>query len=225
MVERGHDWREGDWLIADRQTAGRGRLGREWHDDAGNFMGSTLVRVGRVDPAPASLAFVAGLALYDAVGAAGATVRLKWPNDLTLEGAKLAGILLERVGDAVIVGIGVNLKSAPQIEGRATTSLAAAGHDVSRDQFAERLADAFVARVAEWRGGGWPSQVQRDWLVRAHPLGTPLAVHDGAVTLTGAFAGLEGDGALRFRLAGGEVRRISVGDVSLLADDLARADD
>ena len=116
---------EGDWLIADRQTGGKGRQGRAWMDAGGNFMGSTVVRLAAGDPPPASLALVAGLAVYEAVlphVAAQPHLRLKWPNDLVLAGAKLAGILLERVQDGVIVGIGVNLAIAPPVEGRAVTA-------------------------------------------------------------------------------------------------------
>ena len=110
---------EGDWLIADRQTGGKGRQGRAWADANGNFMGSTVVRLGAGYPPPASLALVAGLAVYEAVlphVVAQSGLRLKWPNDLVLAGAKLAGILLERVQDSVIVGIGVNLAIAPPVE-------------------------------------------------------------------------------------------------------------
>ena len=109
---------EGHWLVADRQTAGRGRQGREWFDGAGNFMGSTVVHPAFGDPAPGSLALLAGLALHRGHRHAPATApraMLKWPNDVMIGNAKLAGILLEREGDTVVVGIGVNLVSAPRI--------------------------------------------------------------------------------------------------------------
>jgi BirA family transcriptional regulator, biotin operon repressor / biotin---[acetyl-CoA-carboxylase] ligase len=91
----GEPVQEGCWLIADRQNAGRGRQGRGWLDGPGNFMGSTAVRLLPQDPAPSSLSFVAALAVYEAVLAHVATplaLQLKWPNDLLLDGAKLAGI-------------------------------------------------------------------------------------------------------------------------------------
>ena len=117
---------EGFWLVARRQTAGRGREGRTWFDGAGNFMGSTLVRPGPGDPPAPSLALVAGLAVREAVVAylpdASAAV-LKWPNDLLVGGAKIAGMLLEGVERVIVAGIGVNLATAPVIAGRATTSL------------------------------------------------------------------------------------------------------
>ncbi|MFN2260234.1 MAG: biotin--[acetyl-CoA-carboxylase] ligase, partial [Parasphingopyxis sp.] len=108
---------EGLWLRAERQTRGKGRRGRSWDSPAGNLYASTLVRLRDGDPAAASLALVAGVALWDALaGALGDAqgLQLKWPNDLLLGGAKLAGILLEREGEAVIVGCGVNLARHPE---------------------------------------------------------------------------------------------------------------
>jgi BirA family biotin operon repressor/biotin-[acetyl-CoA-carboxylase] ligase len=101
-------------LIADRQTAGRGRMGRDWLDGAGNFMGSTVVHPRFGDPPPSSLALLAGLAMHEVVSAylpPPHRVMLKWPNDVMIGSAKLAGILLERVGDAVVVGLSTVIPS------------------------------------------------------------------------------------------------------------------
>src|SRR3546814_4297355 len=103
-----YEMRISDWSsdvcssdLADRQTSGRGRLGRAWGDGQGNFMGSTVVRLTAGDPAPATLALVVGVALARVVAAVAPDVpiQLKWPNDLLVAGAKCAGILLERTGD------------------------------------------------------------------------------------------------------------------------------
>lgn len=209
---------EGHWLVADRQRAGRGRQGRDWHDGAGNFMGSTPVRLGTGDPPPGSLALVAGLAVHAAVSpyvAAGRQLQLKWPNDVLVDGAKLAGILLEREGDAVIVGIGVNLAAAPSIEGRATASLAEFGPAPTRDDFAEALARQFAVDVERWRHYGLEPVVRR-WLAVGHPLGAPLCVTGaGAASgpLAGTFAGLSADGALQLRLDNGTTQTIHAGEV------------
>jgi BirA family biotin operon repressor/biotin-[acetyl-CoA-carboxylase] ligase len=209
---------EGYWLMADRQMEGRGRQGRRWHDALGNFMGSTVVNLTPHDPPAPSLSFVAALAVYQAVLprlANPAALSLKWPNDVLLGGAKFCGLLLEREGAHAVVGIGVNLAAAPEVEGRATDSLAGHGPIPSRDAFAQALARIFDLEVSRWREFGLGPILGR-WLAAAHPMGTPLTVHDGSGTrIDGAFAGLAPDGALRLRLADGEVRVIHAGDVEL----------
>lgn len=217
-LRAGERVREGDWLVADRQTSGRGRQGRDWFDGAGNFMGSTVVRPAPGDPPPQTLALLAGLALYETVAtllADPAALSLKWPNDLLIGRAKLAGILLERAGDAVVIGIGVNLAAAPQVEGRETIALAALGPAPDRGAFAEALARALDRELERWRAAGIEPLLRR-WQAAAHPLGSALSVHEpGGGTVSGTFAGLADDGSLRLRLEDGTVRPIHAGDVSL----------
>lgn len=217
-IAAGESVAEGHWLLADRQTAGRGRQGRVWNDGAGNFMGSTLVQLHAGDPPAPTLSLVAGVATFAAVEAVApglVGLALKWPNDLLVKDAKLAGILLERFGDAVVVGIGVNLAQAPEVPDRPVTSLADRGHAVSRDGFADLLDTCWAHALRLWRGGAW-EQLRSDWIARAHPFGTPLKVHgpDGGVLL-GTFAGLDHDGALQLQLPGGTRRTIHAGEVTL----------
>lgn len=215
-VRAGERVAEGDWLVADRQSAGRGRQGREWFDGAGNFMGSTVVRLHAGDPPPSSVALAAGLAVYEAVMPLlpdPAPLQLKWPNDLTFAGAKLAGILLEREGDALVVGIGINLAQAPTIAGRFTLALAALAPTPDRDLFASALAASLAIELDRWRSYGLEPLVRR-WQAAAHPRGAPLRVAaPGEAPLTGAFDGLTDDGALRLRLADGTTRVMHAGDV------------
>lgn len=206
---------EGDWLIARRQSRGRGRQGRAWQSLDGNCFGSTLVQLGAGDPEAPTLALVAGLALADSVetAAPGEPVSLKWPNDLMLGRAKLAGILLERSGDRIVAGFGVNLAVAPPIEGRETASLAHRGLTV--EAFAPLLAAAFARLLGAWRISE-PAALARSWEERAHPRGTPLSVHSGPDDLVeGTFDGLDPDGSLRLRLDGGNVIIVRAGDVTL----------
>ena len=213
---------EGDWLVADRQTAGRGRLGRAWFDGHGNFMGSTVVRLGQGDPAPGTLALLAGLAVHEAVAALTPPPRiplLKWPNDVMIGPAKLCGVLLERVGDAVIVGIGVNLAVAPHVEGRETIALSAFGPAPDRDAFAASLARQFDLELHRWRSAGLAPLVRR-WLAAGHPLGTGLLVGEpGDEPIRGEFAGLTDDGALQLRRADGTTHVIHAGEVRLAPRD------
>ncbi|WP_428681678.1 biotin--[acetyl-CoA-carboxylase] ligase [Sphingopyxis sp.] len=205
---------EGHWLVADRQTAGRGRLGRAWGDGQGNFMGSTVVRLTASDPSPATLALVVAVALAKVVRvfAPSVSLQLKWPNDLLVDGAKCSGILLERSGDAVVVGIGVNLASAPDLPDRPTFAFADAGIAIERDRFAEALAIALMDALWTWRQEGVGSIV-RAWLPLGHPVGTPLHVSEQGID--GVFDGLEPDGALRLRRADGTVMLVHAGDVEL----------
>ncbi len=210
---------EGKWLVTRRQTAGRGRQGREWFDGEGNFMGSTVVALRPGDPPPASLSFIAALAVFDAVedslpGAA--RPELKWPNDVLLDGGKLSGILLEMVASHVVVGIGVNLERAPVLPDRQTAALSdqVAAPDLAH--FAKVLGERFAERLKNWRDAGLGS-VLRDFLrVSIHTSGSPITVHDtNGSRVTGTFAGLEEtDGALRLRLADGSEHVIRAGDIT-----------
>lgn len=209
---------EGHWLVADRQEAGRGRLGRIWFDGLGNFMGSTVVHFGFGDPSPSTLALVAGLAVQRAVEPhvpAARLALLKWPNDVMVGNAKLAGMLLERVGDAVVVGIGVNLAAAPQLPDRATAALSDFGPAPDRDHFATALAALFDEELQRWRTYGLEPLLAR-WTAAAHPVGTALTVAEpGGGMISGTFAGLDGTGALLLGLPDGTRQSIHAGDVML----------
>ncbi|HEX7695202.1 MAG TPA: biotin--[acetyl-CoA-carboxylase] ligase [Sphingomonas sp.] len=208
---------EGVWLRAERQSSGRGRQGRAWASPAGNLYASTLVRLRPSDPPAATLALVAAVALEETVSAyAPGMALLKWPNDLLIDGAKLSGILLERAGDAVVIGIGVNLAHHPTDTDRVATSLAAYHVAVAPEDFVETLAEAFGRWVERWRGQG-VDMVRRRWVDNAHPIGTPLTVRlPEGPALEGLFDGLDADGALILRLADGTRRVIHAGDVFLL---------
>ena len=204
---------EGDWLVAMEQEAGRGRQGRPWIAEAGNFFGSTIVELAPGDPAPPSLSLAAGLALIEAVDVAvpDQSLMLKWPNDLLLNNSKLAGILLERSGDRVVAGFGVNLATAPRLADRDTAALNGA---LSPQSFAPLLAGSFSRMVALWRSSD-PESFARAWLARAHPVGTRLTVHASTEEkVAGTFDGIEPDGALRLH-RDGDVELIRAGDVEL----------
>lgn len=209
---------EGEWLVADRQTAGRGRQGRTWFDGHGNFMGSTVVHMAAGDPPSHTLALVTGLAVYETVQTYcpnPSALMLKWPNDLLLGGAKLCGILLERAGDSVVIGIGVNLAAAPDLADRKTVALSMLGPAPDRDSFATALAGSLDRELDRWRTFGLAPMIRR-WLAVGTPVDTPLSVHepDGNM-VQGRFAGLDEEGTLRLRLEDGAVRAIHAGDVML----------
>lgn len=204
---------EGLWLRAVTQTAGRGRLGRDWQSPSGNLFVSTLVRPRAGDPPVATLALVAAVALHEVVAAYDPRVGIKWPNDLLIEGAKLSGILLEGAEGAVVIGFGVNLVHHPEGLDRPVTHLSA---QPDAALFAEDLAASFARWLDIWRGQGL-APVRAAWLAAAHPAGTALSVSqpDGE-RLDGLFEGLDSAGALMLRLADGSSRVIHAGDVFLL---------
>lgn len=153
------------------------------------------------------------MALVEAVeiAAPDRPLMLKWPNDLLLDGRKLAGILLERSGERIVVGFGVNLAAAPILPDGQAASLDGA---VTPEGFAPLLAASFGRMLGSWRAGG-PAAASEAWLARAHPLGAPLSVHlTPEERVSGHFDGLEPDGALRLRTADG-LHIVRAGDVSL----------
>jgi BirA family biotin operon repressor/biotin-[acetyl-CoA-carboxylase] ligase len=203
---------EGLWLRAERQSGGKGRQGRAWSSPPGNLYASTLVRLGPHDPPAPTLALVAAVALHEAAALFAPGLGLKWPNDLLAGPAKLAGILLERQGEGVIIGFGVNLAHHPDLPDRPATSISAlAGAAPEADAFAETLAEVFARWLVRWRAEGL-APIRAAWLTVAHPTGTALSTSEGQ----GLFEGLDEAGALKLRLADGSVRVIHAGDVFLI---------
>ena len=216
ILAAGAEAAEGTWLRADRQTAGRGRHGRSWSSPPGNLFASTIVRPRSGDPAAETLALVAGIAMVDVARVwasdAAPQLLLKWPNDVLAGGAKLAGILLERAGEAVVIGFGANLAHHPQDIDRAATSLVTlAGIAPDPALFLDDLADALARWLRIWREQGL-EPIRRGWMAAAHPIGTALVVSGRE----GLFDGLDADGALRLRRADGAIEHIRAGEVFLL---------
>lgn len=215
LVEQGMP--EGSWLRAGRQTGGKGRMGRVWESPDGNLYCSTLVRLQSCDPLPHTLALVAGNAVHALVAPlCSGQVRIKWPNDILVDGAKIAGILLERAGDAIVVGIGINVAGHPVGLDRPVTSLATQGAaDATAEMLYERLAQLFAYWLSIWRAQGL-DPIRTHWLLNAHPTGTPMRViqPDGG-EVEGTFDTLDRQGMLILRLANGQSRAIHAGDIIL----------
>ncbi|WP_243457163.1 biotin--[acetyl-CoA-carboxylase] ligase [Parasphingorhabdus cellanae] len=210
---------EGLWLRAEKQSGGIGRLGRRWESPKGNLYCSTIVSCRHEYPAPSTLSFVTALAVHKAIGAhlSHKEIWLKWPNDILVSGLKICGILLERSGDAVIVGIGVNVAIAPEIDGRIVTSLHKEGSksDLTAAAFLETLAQCFADMLDLWRVSGLEA-ILSAWQQRAHPLGTRLSTSGvNGERLDGEYAGLSDDGALRLRKPDGTLIEIHAGDVDV----------
>ncbi len=207
------------WIMAAAQSAGRGRRGSTWVSAPGNLFATLLL----TEPSPADaapqLSFVAALALHDAVAECapqlGPLLKLKWPNDLLLGGAKLAGILIEGESDpvfAVAVGIGVNCAAHPGDTPYPATDLAAAGALVSPAQVLDVLSRAMLARLDQWQRGQGFANVRADWLKRAAGLGQDIRVRLPERELSGRFQGLDDRGRLLLQAANG-VTTVTAGEV------------
>jgi BirA family biotin operon repressor/biotin-[acetyl-CoA-carboxylase] ligase len=212
---------DGTLVWAGEQTAGRGRRGRIWLSPPGNLYLSLVLRPDAAPSRAAQLGFVAALGLGDALAALTGPalhLRYKWPNDLLANGKKLAGILLEsetsakdRV-DFVVVGIGVNIVSAPVDVEFPATSLAAEGiAGITPPVLLEGFARHFEDWVRRWGEEGF-APVRAAWLARASGLGERVRVRLERSTLTGRFLDLDDDGALVLDAAEGR-RRIAAGEV------------
>jgi BirA family biotin operon repressor/biotin-[acetyl-CoA-carboxylase] ligase len=205
----------GTVVWAREQTAGRGRQGRHWHSPDGNLYASILLRPGVPPGRISELSFVAALAVGDTVDqflADDTRAALKWPNDVLVRGGKIAGILLEAAADAVVIGIGINLQSAPPGAPYPVTCLADHVAAAPKPAAALRvLLGSIAGRQAAWLAEGFAA-TRLAWLSRAHPPGTPIRAGIGEHAVAGRFAGLAEDGALIVETADGPVR-IVAGDV------------
>jgi BirA family biotin operon repressor/biotin-[acetyl-CoA-carboxylase] ligase len=210
------------WITARAQTAGRGRRGRTWVSEPGNLYASLML----TDPAPperaAQLAFVAALAVHDAIAsvapALAPQLTLKWPNDVLLGHAKLAGILIEAEGTrplVVAIGIGVNCGHHPADAEHPATDLAAAGAPVAVEALFAALSLAMLERLCEWQAGFAP--IRAAWLARAAGRGGELRARLGAREVTGRFETIDEQGRLRLRLADGHIETVSSGEVFPIA--------
>jgi BirA family biotin operon repressor/biotin-[acetyl-CoA-carboxylase] ligase len=209
------------WVTARRQSAGRGRRGRAWVSEPGNLFATLLLTA----PGPAAqwpqLSFVAALAVHDAIsGVAGDLARrlaIKWPNDLLLDAAKVAGILVEGQGagrpDAVAVGIGVNCASHPHDTEFPATDLAG----LSCERLFTALSRTMAGRLAQWEDGRAFAAIRADWLARAAGLGAAVRVRLPGRDVCGRFEGIDAAGGLVLRSDDGAVATIAAGDVFLNA--------
>ena len=211
------------WIVAERQTAGRGRRGRAWVSQSGNLFASLLLTAVASSERQPQLSLVAALALHDAVAEVAPSLKpliaIKWPNDLLLRGKKIAGILIEAAGGengAVAIGIGVNCASHPASTDYPATDLAAAGVAISPAMLFGPLSLKMIGRLAQWNGGEGIATVRADWLARAAGVGEEISVRLVDRELSGRFETLDQAGSLMLRLPSGHLEIIAAADVFML---------
>ncbi len=207
-----------EWTLvwARAQTAGRGRHGRSWESPEGNLYCSLLLRPACPPGQAAEIGFVAGLAIFDAIGSLvlpGLEAWCKWPNDVLLGEAKVAGVLLETTGaDWLVVGVGINLVHYPADTDFPATSLWQQGSPgITVEDMLEAFCRHFLTWYKRWRDEGF-TPIRERWLQRARGLDEEISVRLSGETVTGVFAGLDDDGALILEGPDGD-RRIAAGDV------------
>jgi BirA family transcriptional regulator, biotin operon repressor / biotin---[acetyl-CoA-carboxylase] ligase len=210
---------EGLVVIAEQQTAGRGRLDREWSSPARAAILMSVLLRPQVDVAAWPLIpLLTGLAVVEAVvGVGGVEASLKWPNDVLVDGLKLAGVLVERVDDAVVVGVGVNVSTRPEELAVATaTSLAIAGGATDREIIAKEVLRALARRYAVWHDtGGATTSVIPAYRERCETISRHVELHvPGGDVVQGVVTGVDDSGRLVLRDdATGAERGWLVGDV------------
>lgn len=232
--------REGDqgrlWLAATRQETGRGRRGRVWETPSGNLAATLLLVDCCPLPLAATLGFVAGLALSDALSAVAPATRiavgpdggqgrdgtgryeLKWPNDVLADGAKLAGILLESIilseeRFAVALGIGVNVVAHPRGLPYPAISLAGLGAACTAETLFLALSDAWLRHERTWNQGRGLSAIRTAWLARAAGLGSEVAVNMGGDVVRGTFETIDEECRFLVRDKTGRLWPVAAGDV------------
>jgi BirA family transcriptional regulator, biotin operon repressor / biotin---[acetyl-CoA-carboxylase] ligase len=214
----------GTVIVADRQTGGRGRMGRVWASPpGGNLYFSCVLRPRLSIAQTPALALAAGIAVCDALRDAGASAHLKWPNDVLVDGRKISGVLLEAQSqgarlEAVVVGVGVNLCGTlpDELRDTATTLLQHVNDPsaASRDQFLPKLCAHLQYWIDRYMATGVADIVEA-WRRRMMP-GLAMRVSVAGQPLLGIGEGIDEDGALLLRDAAGTLHRISAGDVELV---------
>jgi BirA family biotin operon repressor/biotin-[acetyl-CoA-carboxylase] ligase len=213
------------WILAHEQTAGRGRQGRPWRDPKGNLAVSLLLFPNETPDTFALRSFVVSLALYRTCAVLtgqGDKFALKWPNDVLLEGRKMAGILLETTPlaggkMALIIGIGVNLAHAPEtatLEARALAPVSvqeATGHLIAPEAFLNQLAEEYERLEHQFQTGGF-APIREAWLAHAAKLGEVITARTTKSETIGLFDTIDETGHLVLQTSDG-AKRIAAADI------------
>ena len=208
-------------VFARAQSKGRGRHDRVWQSQAGNFFCSYLFRPTFEAAEAAQLGFVAANAMADTIASLlprSAQVTCKWPNDVLIEGAKVSGVLLESAFkggtlDWLVLGVGMNITTAPDDTPYPATSLLTEGAvgTVSPEHVLDIFTKRLIAGFVLWRRIGFGA-VRRAWLSRAQGIGGPIEVRLSDETISGTFKALDADGVLLVETPDG-IRKVTAGDV------------
>jgi len=211
------------WIVGDLQSQGRGRLGRHWVSEPGNLYATYLFTLRGTALVASQIGFVAALAIRDtavtALPRGAGAIRIKWPNDVQLAGAKFAGILPETVaqsadgGITVALGMGLNIAHAPEGTPYPVTSLVRHGSAIAPRECLDALDRSLAHWLAIWREGQGFAEIRQEWLAHAAGLGQDFIGLVNQKEVRGKFADLGEDGAMILILADGSRRSIHSGEV------------
>lgn len=218
---------EGTLVICEHQKSGRGRMGRSWFSLPGKSLTFSLVVRPPLPPPVSSLALLVGLALAWTLETRGFSPQLKWPNDLLLQGKKVAGVLLESslemdLVDYLVVGVGVNLNLLPDefpssLREQATSLYIVSGKEWSRVEFLRKFLAVFAPQYHNWKKEGVFTPWIEDYERRSFLRGKKVCASWGKESLEGVAEGIEQDGSLILRVANGERRTLAWGEVSIVS--------
>ncbi|MEO8560147.1 MAG: biotin--[acetyl-CoA-carboxylase] ligase [Rhodospirillales bacterium] len=217
---------EGAIVWSRQQLAGRGRRGRDWQSPLGNMYASIVVRPDCPPDQAAQLGFVTAIAVGETASgllpasssSASNRVTYKWPNDVQVDGAKIAGILLESAPGAdgkvayVVIGTGINVEWKPGETAYPVASLTSLGAKASVDRVLEAYCRNLAKWLGIWRRDGF-AVIRSTWLARAGNLGQIIDVKAGQESCRGRFSQLDEHGAIILEIEGGTTRRITAGEI------------
>ncbi len=216
----------GNFIIwARHQLNGRGRNNRQWLSGKDNlYLSILLIPDCRLEILP-QLSFVTAIAVYDALASIfkknqiQANLSLKWPNDVLVNDSKVAGILLESINvpafqrHYLVIGIGINVGSAPQINDRKTNCLKdIIGHEIETGYVLDKVIAYFDLYYSEWKAKGF-IQTRKTWLKRAHNLNSVVTIDSGSNRVSGIFQDIDFSGAIRIKLACGRIYSLNAGEI------------
>ncbi|ALE03807.1 biotin--[acetyl-CoA-carboxylase] ligase [Bartonella ancashensis] len=225
------------WVTAEVQTQGRARRGRLWNSPRGNLYASLLLNDHIVHKTASQLGFVAGVSMVEAIGEfiedqkkSIDIIKLKWPNDILLEGAKSSGILLELFelpsqSCALIIGIGMNIKHHYEDAPYLTSSMHKVGLHIEKEQLFSSLTKYFAQNYLLWKRPGGSDIIRKKWLSHSSCLGKDIKMIDGRKTILGTFDGLDYNFNCIVKQEDGQRTIVTVGDVHFGLAHSVHADD
>jgi BirA family transcriptional regulator, biotin operon repressor / biotin---[acetyl-CoA-carboxylase] ligase len=206
------------WLIADEQTAGRGRLDRVWTSERGNLFSTLLLSLSAPQSAIPQIGFVVAVAVKKALAnlAPNISFTLKWPNDCIANGAKISGILCETLSpNMVAIGCGINVEHAPQGLSYPATSLRQLGRPILVNKVFAAYRGELSAALALWNNGAGFEAIRKEWQAHAIGIGERVAMSTGEVMVEGTYEGIAEDGALVLIKSDGKRHVFHSGDLSI----------